>query len=134
MAMAIARTWSGTTRAADADRYLDYLMRTGLKEYAATPGHEGVVALRRIEGDEAEFRLVSVWRDWKAVEAFAGPRADRAVFYPEDDEFLVQRDEFADHFEVVFSEGPARRRLRDRIVEWWVRQATPALRPVNSPD
>jgi hypothetical protein len=27
------------------------------------------------------------------------------VFYPEDDRFLVDRDEHVDHFEVVFQDG-----------------------------
>ena len=130
--MAIARTWTGTTRADDADRYLAYLMETGFREYAATPGHEGVVCLRRIDGDRAEFRIVSVWRDEAAVEAFAGPERERAVFYPEDEAFLVGRDEYADHFEVVYSEGPARhRRWTERLVNWWIEHSSAALRPVD---
>ena len=45
----IARTWWGTTRAADADRYLAYLQRTGLREYRNTAGNRGALALRRVE-------------------------------------------------------------------------------------
>lgn len=35
--------------------------------------------------------------------AFAGP--DPAVFYPDDDRFLVERGELVDHFDVVFASG-----------------------------
>jgi hypothetical protein len=40
----IARIWRGTVRAAEADRYYEYLQKTGLKEYAETPGNRGVYA------------------------------------------------------------------------------------------
>jgi len=99
----IARTWRGATRAADADRYLAYLHRTGLSAYQGTPGNAGVLALRRVRGDRAEFLLVSLWESWEAVRAFAGDEPERAVFYPEDDAFLVDRDLHVDHFEVVYA-------------------------------
>ena len=44
----IARTWRGSTRASDADAYLEYLQRTGLRAYRETPGNMGAFALRRV--------------------------------------------------------------------------------------
>jgi heme-degrading monooxygenase HmoA len=103
----IARTWAGATRAADADAYLDYLHATGLAEYRATPGNRGVLALRRIEGDRAEFLLLSLWDSEDSIRRFAGNEIGRAVFYPEDERFLVARDEQVHHYEVVFHEEEA---------------------------
>ncbi|MFW6084227.1 MAG: hypothetical protein ACODAA_03350 [Gemmatimonadota bacterium] len=132
--MPIARTWSGATRVADADRYLEYLGRTGLRDLAGTPGNEGVLALRRVEGDRAEFTVVSLWRDERVVECFSGVPIDRAVFYPEDADYLVERDETVRHHEVLVV-GPtvARRgalgRLLARMFDWWAswaRRAIPA--------
>jgi heme-degrading monooxygenase HmoA len=97
----IARTWRGATKASDADAYLDYLHRTGLNEYRATPGNIGVTTLRRIKDDKAEFFLVSLWESWDAIRAFAGDTPEKAVFYPEDDRFLVERDWHVEHYEVV---------------------------------
>jgi heme-degrading monooxygenase HmoA len=98
----IARTWAGATRAADADAYLDYLHATGLAEYRATPGNRGVLALRRIAGDRAEFLLVTLWDSEEAIRRFAGEDMDRAVFYSEDERYLIAHDERARHYEVVF--------------------------------
>jgi len=98
----IARTWAGAVRAADADAYLDYLHATGLAEYQATPGNRGVLALRRITGDRAEFLLLTLWDSEEAIRRFAGDNIERAVFYPEDERFLVARDERVRHYEVVF--------------------------------
>lgn len=97
----IARTWRGTVRATDADAYLEYLEATGLKEYRETPGNRGVYAFRRIEGDRCEYLLVTLWDSLEAVKAFAGDDIERAVFYPEDDRFLVDRDITSTHYDVV---------------------------------
>jgi heme-degrading monooxygenase HmoA len=103
----IARTWAGVTRAADADAYLDYLHATGLAEFRATPGNRGALALRRIEGDRAEFLLLSLWDSEDAIRRFAGDDIGRAVFYPEDERFLVARDQHVNHYEVAFrAEAP----------------------------
>lgn len=126
--MPIARTWSGATRAADADAYLEYLRRTGLKDYAGTPGNKGIVCLRRLDGDDAEFTILTLWEDRRAIEAFAGPDAPQAVFYPEDEAFLVRRDERAGHHEVVFSTLPlARNSPLERLVGWWAGRTAAAV-------
>ena len=101
----IARTWRGSTRAEDADRYLAYLHETGFKQYRSTPGNRGVFGLRRFVDGRAEFLLVTLWESHEAVRAFAGDNPDRAVFYPEDDKYLVTRALHVDHFDVVFAAG-----------------------------
>jgi hypothetical protein len=40
------------------------------------------------------------------VRTFAGPDIERAVFYPEDDRFLIDRDEHVTHYVVVDRSGP----------------------------
>jgi heme-degrading monooxygenase HmoA len=97
----IARLWRGSTKADDADRYLEYLRATGLAEYARTAGHVDTLTLRRVHDGRAEFLLVSVWHSMEAVREFAGADLERAVFYPEDERYLVERDERVTHFEIV---------------------------------
>jgi heme-degrading monooxygenase HmoA len=97
----IARTWRGWTRAGDAEAYVEYLNETGIREYRETPGNRGVTMLRRLDGDRAEFVLMTLWDSLDAVRAFAGEDVERAVFYPEDDRFLVERDLTTSHYEVA---------------------------------
>lgn len=97
----LARLWRGATKAEDADAYLAYLHETGIAEYRRTPGNRGVIVLRRIANGRAEFLLITLWESEEAVRVFAGDDMERAVFYPEDDRFLVARDERVDHFEVL---------------------------------
>ncbi len=102
----IARTWRGAVRAEDAEGYAEYIRRTGLAGYVATPGNRGAYLLWRRDGDRAEVMTVSLWDSAEAIRGFAGDDIARAVFYPEDDRFLVERDLEARHWAVV--EAPAR--------------------------
>jgi len=96
----IARTWRGWTRTADAEEYVAYLEQTGLREYRATPGNLGAWVLHRDEGDRTEFVTLSFWESLDAARGFAGDDVERAVFYPEDDRFLVDREETVAHWQV----------------------------------
>lgn len=107
----ILRSWRGSTTADDAERYVEYLRETGVSACRATPGNRGVYVLCRIrdghhgERGRAEFLVLSLWDSMDAVRAFAGDDPERAVFYPDDDAFLVERDLHVDHYEVVVEEG-----------------------------
>jgi heme-degrading monooxygenase HmoA len=94
----IARIWRGATKAEDAEGYVEYLKETGVKEYRATPGNHGAWILWRRAGDRAEFLTLSFWDSLEAIERFAGEDAERAVFYLEDDRFLVERDLTVTHY------------------------------------
>ena len=96
----IARTWRGWTRSEDAEAYVAYLEETGMAEYRSTPGNRGAWILRRDEGARTEFVTLTFWESLDAVRAFAGDDVERAVFYPEDDRFLVDREETATHWTV----------------------------------
>lgn len=97
----IARLWRGVTEAAKAEAYARYLEETGLREYRATPGNRGVLVLRRQEAGRAEFLLLSFWDSWEAIRSFAGPDVGRAVYYPRDSEFLLERGKRVLHHEVL---------------------------------
>ena len=104
----IARTWHGRVPAEKANAYYAYLRRTGLAGYAATPGNRGVSVLRRTDGDVTHFLLLTLWDSLEAIQAFAGPEYERARYYPADDEYLLEREPFVTHYEVlVASETPA---------------------------
>jgi hypothetical protein len=87
----IARTWRGVTRAADADSYLAYVRNTGVADYRSTPGNRGVIVQRRIDGDRAIFELTTFWDSEEDIARFAGTDISLARYYPEDDQFLLER-------------------------------------------
>ena len=96
----IARIWRGITLKEKANAYQSYLEGTGLKDYAKTPGNRGVYVLRRTQGDHCEFQLVSLWDSMDAVREFAGEHPERPVYYPEDDQYLLEMEPLVRHYEV----------------------------------
>lgn len=96
----IGRIWRGRTRAEDADEYVSYMHETGVTGQRATPGNLGSMIFRRESGGEAEFLVISLWESLDAVRAFAGERPEVAVYYPEDERFLLEFEPEVRHYEV----------------------------------
>jgi heme-degrading monooxygenase HmoA len=96
----IARIWHGRVPAAKQDAYDALLRRTGLQDYRATPGNQGVLVLRRTEGDVTHFLLITFWDSVEAIRRFAGEDYTRARYYPEDDNFLLEQEPFVNHYEM----------------------------------
>ena len=101
----IARQWIGETREAVADAYFKYLEATGAKECEATKGNHGVWSLRRVHDSKAEFVFISLWDSFESIQAFAGYDYQKAVYYPEDEKFLLKLNPDVAHYEVLV--GPS---------------------------
>jgi heme-degrading monooxygenase HmoA len=97
----IARIWRGVVRREDADEYAEYIRETGFSAYAKTAGNRGSWMLRRDDGERTEFLTFSLWESYEAIRGFAGEDIETAVYYPKDDEFLIERDERVAHYEVA---------------------------------
>ena len=98
----IARSWHGRVPAARADEYFDYLNRTGLADYQATPGNRAVLVERWVEGDAAHFLITTLWDSVDAIKKFAGEDYEVARYYDEDDDFLLEREPRVHHSEVLY--------------------------------
>jgi heme-degrading monooxygenase HmoA len=96
----IARIWRGAVRSEDAEEYVAYVRDTGIEHYRSTSGNLGAWILHRRRDELTEILTFSLWEDMEAVRAFAGDDPQRAVFYPEDDRFLVERGETVEHYDV----------------------------------
>jgi heme-degrading monooxygenase HmoA len=97
----IARIWRGAVAREDRDEYAEYMQDTGVAGYVSVPGNRGAWMLRRdVDGDRTEFVMFTLWDSLDAIKAFAGEDYETAVFYPEDDRFLVVRDPTSSHYEV----------------------------------
>ena len=75
------------------------------REVWRSPRNRGVYMLRRVLGDTAEFVMLSLWESEDAIHAFAGEDISVAVFFPEDDRFLTDRELKVSHYEVVETRG-----------------------------
>jgi heme-degrading monooxygenase HmoA len=94
--------WRGWVRTDRAAEYVAYIEQTGMAAYRATPGNVDAQMWTRELGDgRTEVVTVSRWESLEVIVGFAGSDITRAVFYPEDDDFLVGREETVTHFTVA---------------------------------
>ena len=97
----IARMWRGWVRTDKVAEYVDIVERTGMDGYRRTPGNLGAQLLTRDDGGgRTELITLSWWSSIDDIRAFAGDDIERAKYYPEDDEYLVDREHTVRHFEV----------------------------------
>lgn len=106
----ICRLWSGATRLEKGDEYLEYLRKTGVQKCLDTPGNEGVLVLRMNAADRSRFLFISLWKSMEVIKGFAGDDVSKAVFFPEDKDYLFELNPIIEHYELKINETPPHRR------------------------
>ena len=96
----IARLWHGRTRLSDADEYAEFIKVRAAPDYGSVDRLERLYFLRRDEGDVAHFLLVTIWDSMDSVKQFAGDEPEKAKYYSEDDDFLLEKEVTSALFEV----------------------------------
>ena len=96
----IARVWRGATLAEHGDEYAAYLEETGMRNAREIPGSRGTLVLRRMRGGYAEFETILHFEQLEDVRAFAGDALEAAVFFAEDDRYLIERELEVRHYDV----------------------------------
>ncbi len=72
-------------------------------DYASVDGLERLFFLRRDEGEVAHFLLVTLWASMDSIRKFAGGEPEKAKYYPEDDDFLLEKEETSALYEVFLA-------------------------------
>jgi heme-degrading monooxygenase HmoA len=103
----IARLWHGRVPAAKAAAYREFLNRRAISDYQSVPGNLSVHILERPDGDVVHFVTLTFWSDMKVIRAFAGDDVERAKYYPEDKDFLLEFEPAVTHYSVVGRSGGA---------------------------
>jgi len=103
----IARTWHGRVPASRTGEYYAYLQHTGLADYQSTPGNLGILVQQWTEGDVGHFLLTTLWESIDAIKRFAGEQYTVARYYPEDDDFLLEREPYVTHTTVLLAAMPS---------------------------
>jgi heme-degrading monooxygenase HmoA len=96
----IARIWHGKTSATNYDAYAEFLKRVAIPDYQKTVGFEGLIFLRNLENDAGHFELITYWDNLDAIKNFAGQDFEKAKYYLEDKDFLLEFEEEVQHYEV----------------------------------
>ena len=103
----ILRMWHGRTPTDLAESYEQFLERRAIPDYRSVSGNLGAMVLRREDGAVVHFVTISYWDSADSIRAFAGEDLLTAKYYPEDEQFFLEKEEHVLHFEVVSAAGIA---------------------------
>jgi heme-degrading monooxygenase HmoA len=100
----IARMWHGRVLTTKADEYYPYLKEAGIDKIKAIEGNLGAQVMRRNNGRETEFVVISYWESTEAIKKFAGEDIEKTHFLPKDPQYLLELEPRVKHFEVLLDE------------------------------
>ena len=69
-------------------------------DYRSVAGLEKLFFTRRDEGDVSHFLLITVWDSIDSVKKFAGENPKIAKYYPEDDKYLLEKEEHSQNYQI----------------------------------
>jgi len=99
----IARIWEGKTKVEDLDAYTKFMKDRAIPDYKNTRGFVKLTFLKRSDDKYAYFKLITFWKDLEVIKNFAGIDFEKAKYYPEDKNYLLDFPDKVIHYK-VFSE------------------------------
>ncbi len=97
----IVRMWHGRVPTGKAAAYRALLNRKAIPDYQSVPGNISVHILERADGPVTHFITMTFWTSLEAIKGFAGDDVEKAKYYPEDKDFLLEFEPTVVHYEVV---------------------------------
>ena len=100
--MSIMRLWHGEVAIEKADEYEKFMIERAAPDYGSVEGLMKLYFQRKNEENKAHFLLVTLWDSIESVKKFAGDNPEIAKYYPEDDDFLLEKEEYVSMYEVFY--------------------------------
>ena len=98
----IVRLWHGRVKASQGDEYEAFMKERAAPDYGSVDGLQKLLFLRKNEADVAHFLLITHWDSMESVKKFAGEQPEKAKYYPEDSQFLLEKEETSTLYEVFY--------------------------------
>jgi heme-degrading monooxygenase HmoA len=96
------RLWHGEVAIEKADEYENFMIERAAPDYGSVEGLVKLYFQRKNEEKKAHFLLVTLWDSIESVKKFAGDNPEIAKYYPEDDDFLLEKEEHVSMYEVFY--------------------------------
>ena len=97
----IVRLWHGRVPTSKAKAYREFTNSRAMPDSQSVPGNQSVHILERQEGEITHFITLTFWDSLDVIRGFAGEDVERAKYYPEDSDFLLEFEPNVVHYEVV---------------------------------
>jgi heme-degrading monooxygenase HmoA len=102
----IVRIWHGRTKTKDAETYRQFVVETGIKDYTSVNGNLGSQIWQKKENDVTHIWTVSWWKDYESIKAFASDEFEKAKYYDDDKEYLLEFEPTVAHYEAFDFKSP----------------------------
>ncbi len=96
----IARIWNGITKIEHLEDYTEFMKTRAIPDYKKTDGFMKLTFLKRTDNEFAYFNLITFWKSLEVIKNFAGDDFEKAKYYPEDKNYLINFPEKVTHYEV----------------------------------
>jgi len=96
------RLWHGEVSLEKADDYERFMIERAAPDYGSVEGLLKLYFQRKNEKNKAHFLLITIWDSLEAIKNFAGDNPEIAKYYPEDDNFLLGKEELVSMYEVFY--------------------------------
>ncbi len=100
----IARIWHGRTNIEDYEKYSEFMKVKAIPDYKKTEGFVKLTFLRNIKDNLGHFTLITFWKNLEVIKNFAGEDYEKAKYYSEDENFLLEFEDKVIHYEVFGDE------------------------------
>jgi len=100
--MSIMRLWHGRVKRDRADEYERFMIEKAAPDYGSVEGLLKLYFQRKDEKEISHFLLVTIWDSMESVKKFAGDNPKIAKYYPEDDEFLLEKEKETELYEIFY--------------------------------
>ena len=100
--MTIMRLWHGEVAIEKADEYEKFMIDRAAPDYGSVEGLIKLYFQRKDEEKKAHFLLVTLWDSINSVNKFTGDNPELAKYYPEDDDFLLEKEKYVSMYKVFY--------------------------------
>ncbi len=100
--MTIMRLWHGEVAIEKADEYEKFMVEKAAPDYSSADGLLKLFFQRKNEKTKSHFLLVTIWDSLESIKQFAGAEPELAKYYPEDDQFLLEKEKYTSMYEVFY--------------------------------
>ena len=100
--MTIMRLWHGEVAIEKADEYEKFMIDRAALDYGSVEGLIKLYFQRKDEEKKAHFLLVTLWDSINSVKKFTGDNLELAKYYPEDDDFLLEKEKYVSMYKVFY--------------------------------
>ncbi len=98
----IVRIWHGRVSSSKSNEYAKLMKQKAAPDYGSVEGLKKLYFLRKDETEVTHFLLITVWDSMESVKKFAGENPEKAKYYPEDDEFLLEKEPQSALYELFY--------------------------------